>query len=654
MASREAFFERLTGALIIPITLVPVAALLVALGSQLQVEPVRAAGLALATFWLPLFFAMSIALSFGGDGMAAITAATCYLVTMAVAESVAGDPRFNVGVLGGVLVGVVITPLYLRVRTVRLPDYLALFDGPRLGPAVAALAGLVLGTVFGLIWAPFEQGVTQLGNWVAEAGGLGVFVYGALLRLLVPTGLHHLLIQLVDTQLGLFVDPATGKAVAGELLRFLAGDPTAGRIHAGHFMLCFTVPAAALAMAHEAPSARRSQIRSLMWTGALSAALLGVTEPIEFAFLFAAPLLFGLHALLQGAAAWVIHALGVRHGGYALPMYLINYHLSERGWLILPVGLAFGAVYYVLFRLAIRIWRPPTFGALEAERAAAPAGSVPSQAAEQSSGGQAAQAPSSLAAEVLGALGGAGNLTAVTACMTRLRVQVRDEAQVDEAALLAAGAAGVVRRGGGAVQVVVGARAGALAEQVLLLMNGAGQQGEAEPSSGANGAAAAPARPAAAPQSGAVTLLSPLTGQVVPLAEVEDEVFAQRLIGDGVAVRAEAGEIRAPIAATVAQIFPGGHAMGLETADGLELLIHVGIGTVALAGEGFTLAVQEGAHVEAGALLGQVDLAVLARRGISAVSPILVTNLPERGKVEVLAVGSIRAGEPLLRITSQP
>lgn len=613
MVDRKAFFQRLAGALIIPIVIIPVAAILVAGGEIGGVMPLKAAGLALVKFWLPLFFAMAITTSFGGgEGMAAITAAVAYLVAQAAAEAVAGDPELNTGVLGGILVGIVATALYNRVKRARLPEYLALFDGPRLGPPVAAVAGFGLGILFGLVWPFFEQGIVRLGEWVVTAGGIGAFVFGGVLRLLIPTGLHHILTQLVDTQLGLFADPATGKAITGEYLRFLAGDPTAGRLQAAHFIICFTVPAAGLAIAHEALPAQKQRVKGMMWTGALTAIVLGVTEPIEFAFLFASPLLFGLHALLQGAAAWVIYELGVRHAGYAMSMYVINFHLSERAWLILPVGIAFGLVYYLLFRAVIRLTRPKVLG--QVEEAEAPIAST------------GAEGHGDEAAAYVGALGGARNLITVEACMTRLRLRLVDPTQVDEAALRALGAADLVKPGGDGVQVVVGVRASDLAARIAAML----RHGQERRS---------------------LTLLSPVSGTVLPLDEVPDEVFSQRLAGDGAAVYARDGTLVAPAAGSVRHIFPGGHALGFELDGGVHLLVHVGIGTVELNGEGFTLTVAEGDRVEAGGSLGRFSPEVLYRHGKSAVTSVLLTNASEFSEIAVLATGEIRAGQPLLRVS---
>ncbi|HYF80747.1 MAG TPA: glucose PTS transporter subunit IIA, partial [Symbiobacteriaceae bacterium] len=506
-----------------------------------------------------------------------------------------------------------------------LPEYLALFSGKRLGPMAGALAGLALGYLFGAAWPPIQRGIVALGEWMYVSGGAGVFAYGATLRVLIPTGLHHILMQLVDYQIGGWVDPATGKLVAGEYVRFLAGDPAAGRILSGFFLtLGFGPLGAALAITHEAKPSQRRRVGGLMTTASLTAMLLGVTEPVEFAFIFASPLLFGLHILLAGLGSLVAWALDIHLGGYALPMILINWHRQQNGWLILPLGLAFTALYYFTFRAVIRWRRPPILGQMEEVATAGAAAGAPEATGE--------------GAALLAALGGAGNLVTLDACMTRLRLVVRDPAAVDDARLKALGAAAVLRPGAGEVQVVMGARAGELATRVQAAM-----AGEAP-------APVAPAPVAPAPEAPVTTLLSPLSGQVIPLDQVPDPVFAGRLAGDGVALLPTGGELLSPAAGRIMLVFPGGHALGLATPEGLELLIHIGIDTVALQGQGFHIAVKEGDQIEAGTPLGRFDPALITAAGKSLISPVLITNMDAVTELAVIADGTVQAGAPLVRV----
>lgn len=620
MRSREAFFQRVSASLIVPITFLPLAAILLAVGAQGGIGPVEAAGLALIRSWLPLFYGIGVAIGFANaEAMGALSVATGFLVMVSVAEAVSGDPKLSVGVLGGLVAGALCTWIYNRVKRVELPEYLGLFSGKRMGPMACSVAGIGLGYLFGLFWPPLQAGIIGLGEWIYSAGGLGAFVYGSVLRLLIPTGLHHILMQVVDTQMGGWVDPATGKLVAGEYLRFLAGDPAAGRITSGFFVsLGFGPAGAAMAITQEARPEQRRRVAGLMTTGALTAGLLGVTEPIEFAFIFASPVLFGVHVLLSGLASFLGWALDIHHAGYALPMMLINGHRSANGLLLIPFGLAYTALYYFSFRAVIRWLRPPILG----------------QTADAQP-----EAPAKHAGDPLvAALGGAANLTGVDACMTRLRLTVHDVTRVDEAALKRLGAAGVLFPGGGAVQVVVGARAGALAQTLTEAMGRAGAPAES----------GAPASRPAPPTDSGITVVSPLTGRVVPLAEVPDPVFAGGMAGEGVAVEPTDGRLRAPVSGTVALVFPGGHALGIVTPEGLELLVHVGIDTVALQGEGFRIDVAAGDMVNAGQVIGQVDLEVVSGRGKSLITPVLVTNPDALSGWEVVTRAAVQAGNPLL------
>jgi len=466
--TRAAFFQQVSASLIVPLTFLPLAAILLALGTQLGIGPLEAAGLTLIRTWLPLFYGMGIAIGFtDGDGMATLTVAVGYLTMVTVAEQVAGDPLLNVGVLGGIVAGALMTWLYIRVRHVALPEYMAFFSGKRMGPLVGSLSGVGLGVVFGLFWPTFYHWIVTLGDWIYAAGGAGAFVYGGVLRLLIPTGLHHILMQLVDTQLGGWTDPNTGAMVAGEYIRFLHGDPSAGRLLSGFFLtLGFGPLGAALAITHEARPEQRRKVAGMMTTGALTAMVLGITEPVEFAYIFASPLLLGLHVVLSGLASLLGYILDIHLGGYALPMILINWHRQQNGWLLLPLGLIWTLLYYVSFRLVIRWKRPLILGQAVEESAAdaGPQADGPPAEPVQPGGtphdtAEPHQAGDSRARKILTALGGPENLVSLTACMTRLRLEVHDPEAVDEPALRQQGALGVVKSGAG-VQVVIGAGVG--------------------------------------------------------------------------------------------------------------------------------------------------------------------------------------------------
>ncbi|MEW8977112.1 MAG: PTS transporter subunit EIIC [Symbiobacterium sp.] len=478
MRTRAAFFQRVSASLMIPLTFLPFPAVLVALGTVLGLGPLEQAGLELLRDWVPLFFAMGIAVGFTqGDGMAVLSAAAGYLTMIAVAVGVAGDPALNVGALGGIAAGALCTWLYGRASRVRLPEFLALFSGKRMGPIAAALAGVGLGYFFGLIWPAFYAAIYGLGQWIYAAGGTGAFVYGGILRLLIPTGLHHILMQLVDYQLGAWTDPTTGQVVVGEYLRFLSGDPAAGRLLSGFFLtLGFGPLGAALAIAHEARPEQRRRVSGMMLSGALTAMVVGITEPVEFAFIFASPLLLALHVLLSAVASFLGYALDIHLGGYALPMMLINWHRQQNGWLLLPLGVLWTLLYYVTFRLIIRWRRPPILG----QSGEAGEGGDGAVAGAPGAGSDPLQAQ---AAGILAALGGPSNIRSLTACMTRLRLELNTPDAVDAARLRELGATGVVRTGD-AVQVVMGPRAGDIAraiEEEVARTAGGGGRGNPSP-----------------------------------------------------------------------------------------------------------------------------------------------------------------------------
>lgn len=641
MRSGHSFFQRVAASLIIPITLLPLAAVLLAIGSQLGIGPVEAAGLAIIRSWLPLFYGIGISIGFtDSDAMGALSVAAGFVVMVATAEAVSGDPTINLGVLGGIVAGAVATWIFNRVKRLELPEYLALFSGKRMGPIAAAVAGLGLGYLFGLFWPPIQTGIVSIGEWMYGAGGLGVFVYGAALRLLIPTGLHHILMQFVDVQLGGWVDPATGRLVAGEYLRFLAGDPSAGRILSGFFLtLGFGPLGAAMAITREARPEQRRKVAGLMTTGALTAMVLGVTEPVEFAFIFASPALFGLHVVLSGLASFLGWALGIHLGGYALPMAFINSALpaARNGLLLIPLGLLWTALYYYMFRAVIRWLRPPILG------------QVPEEVTEL----QSANGPADGEAEqFLEALGGQGNLVALDACMTRLRVCVRDPGGVDVKALQRLGAATVLGSGTD-WQVVVGARAGEVAGRMRAVAGQALLPVVAESTVPAvtSAGAAALDRGRALPE---VSLVAPLAGRVIPLTAVPDPVFASGVVGEGLAIEPSDGHLFAPVSGTVMHIFPGGHAIGFVTPEGLEILLHVGLETVALRGEGFALSIAEGDQVRAGDPIGECDLERIAARGKSLVTPLLVTNRERIESFRPLSEGRVEVGALLMGIRLRP
>jgi PTS system N-acetylglucosamine-specific IIC component len=578
--------QRLSAALMVPIVILPIAALFLALGMQLQIVPVIAAGSAIMLEYLPLLFAVGVSIGFTRyDGMAGFAGVVGYIVMTGALTAV--NVELDMGVLGGIVSGAVTAWLYFRYHDIRLPEYLGLFSGKRFVPMVSAVANLVLGTLLGYVWLPVQQAIFAFGTWIMGSGAVGLFFYGATNRLLIPTGLHHIIQNLILYTFGVYTDPATGVIYQGEVQRFFANDPTAGNFSAGFFIvMMFSIPAICLAMAHEARPAQRKRTTGILVTAALTSLLTGITEPAEFTFMFAAPLLYGVHAVLTGTATLLSHVLGIRHYGFALPMYIINWRFSENAWLIMPLGVGYAALYYFGTRFAIRRFNLPTLGRTEEEKETSLAGGVSGE-------------------RLLAALGGSANIRAVDSCLTRLRLSVVDMHKVDTKELERLGAAGLSRVGADYLQVIMGTESQAYAEELRRLI-GFVRETHSE------------------------TLLSPITGQVISLAEVPDDAFARGLLGPGVGIVPDRDmpTVVAPCAGSIEKVFPGGHALVIRSADGSRILLHIGLNTVHLKGEGFAMLNEVGASVRPGEPLVKVDWALLARKNVNMTT---VVTLMEQG-----------------------
>ena len=456
----------------LPIAVLPVAGLLLRLGQPdlLNIKWIAQAGDAIFTN-LPLIFAIGVAVGFAKEnhGAAGLAGGIGYLVLTAVLKSI--NDKLDMGVLAGILVGIVAGYLYNRFKDIKLPEYLAFFGGKRFVPIITGLVCLVLGLVCGFIWPTVQTGIDWVGHALTGAGLLGLFIYGVLNRILLVTGLHHILNSLVWFVFGSYTG-ADGKVVTGDLHRFFAGDPTAGSFMTGFFpIMMFGLPAACLAMYRAARPENRKLVGGMLLSMALTAFLTGVTEPVEFTFMFLAPILYVIHAVLTGISMALMSFLHVRLGftfSAGLFDYIISYRLGTNGWVLLPVGLVYFLIYYFLFSFAIRKFNLATPGRAEM--------SLEPSAEEVPVGGAAGagEAPAALAGAVgfVRALGGNRNLTLVDACTTRLRLEVVDDSLVNEAALRALGARGIVRPSRNALQVVIGPQAEIVAGEIREAMAG--------------------------------------------------------------------------------------------------------------------------------------------------------------------------------------
>src|SRR6186713_1265662 len=462
-------------ALMLPIAVLPVAALLLRMGQPdlLNLPAIAAAGDAIFSN-LGLLFALGVAVGLAREnhGAAGLAGVVGYLVATQgakvlidvppevtanipeqfkalVAEAFRAKELSKLSVPVGLLSGLIAGWAYNRFSEIRLPSYLAFFGGRRFVPIVSGFAGLAVAFVFGFGWQTLERGMDAVSQAVLGSGEYGLFAYGVLNRVLIVTGLHHIINNIAWLLLGDF------HGVTGDLKRFFAGDPTAGAFMSGFFpVMMFGLPGACLAMYRTATPARRAAAGGLLFSMALTSFLTGVTEPIEFAFMFLAPVLFAIHAVLTGIAMVLMHVLGVHLGfGFSAGLfdYVLNFGLSTRPLLLIPIGIAYFGLYYFLFRYVIVRFDLKTLGR-EAE------GPVAAQA------GSGKDSVSGLA--WIRALGGSSNLRTVEACTTRLRLVLTDMNRIDEPALSALGSRGVLRLADGAVQVVVGPIADQLASEI--------------------------------------------------------------------------------------------------------------------------------------------------------------------------------------------
>jgi PTS system N-acetylglucosamine-specific IIC component len=470
--------QRVGGALMLPIAVLPVAALLLRFGQPdlLNLPILGAAGQAIFDN-LGLLFAVGVAVGLAREnhGAAALAAVVAYLVTTQGAQVFITPPAALAALTGqahdlaveafkqnelktltvpaGILCGLLGGALYNRFHRINLPAYLAFFGGRRFVPILSGVAALILAAAFGLEWQRLELGMDALSRAVLAAGPWGLFGYGVLNRILIVTGLHHVINSIAWFVVGNY------HGHTGDLNRFFAGDPTAGKFMAGFFpVMMFGLPAACLAMYHTALPDRRHVVAGLLVSIALTSFLTGVTEPVEFSFMFLAPALYAVHALLTGLAFVIANALGVRLGfGFSAGLfdYVLNYKFAAHPLLLLPIGAAYFGLYYGVFRFAIVRFDLKTPGREQAESVAS------ATAIAASAGG-----PADRARSFITALGGAGNLESVTACTTRLRLIVGTQATVDVAALKQLGALGVVKPSATALQVVVGPTADQLASEI--------------------------------------------------------------------------------------------------------------------------------------------------------------------------------------------
>ncbi|HIE9044157.1 TPA: PTS N-acetyl glucosamine transporter subunit IIABC [Klebsiella variicola subsp. variicola] len=643
------FFQRLGRALQLPIAVLPVAALLLRFGQPdlLNVPFIAQAGGAIFDN-LALIFAIGVASSWSKDnaGSAALAGAVGYFVMTKAMVTI--NPEINMGVLAGIITGLVAGAVYNRWAGIKLPDFLSFFGGKRFVPIATGFFCLILAAIFGYVWPPVQHAIHSGGEWIVSAGALGSGIFGFINRLLIPTGLHQVLNTIAWFQIGEFTN-AAGAVFHGDINRFYAGDGTAGMFMSGFFpIMMFGLPGAALAMYLAAPKARRPMVGGMLLSVAITAFLTGVTEPLEFLFMFLAPLLYLLHAVLTGISLFIATALGI-HAGFSFSAGAIDYVLmyslpaaSKNVWMLLVMGVVFFFVYFLLFSAVIRMFNLKTPG--REDKAA--------DVVTEEANSNTEEGLTQLATSYIAAVGGTDNLKAIDACITRLRLTVGDSAKVNDAACKRLGASGVVKLNKQTIQVIVGAKAESIGDEMKKVVT----RGPVAAAAAAPAGNVATAAPAAKPQAVAnaktvESLVSPITGDVVALKQVPDEAFASKAVGDGIAVKPTSNIVVAPAAGTVVKIFNTNHAFCLETNNGAEIVVHMGIDTVALEGKGFKRLVEEGTEVKAGEPILEMDLDFLNANARSMISPVVCSNSDDYSALVILASGKVVAGQtPLYEI----
>jgi PTS system glucose-specific IIC component len=475
------WLQKIGKSLMLPVSVLPAAGILLGVGSAkfswlpASVSNVMAQAGGAVFSNLPLIFSVGVALGLtGNDGVAALAAVVGFAVMIATMgvmaplvgyepKPIMGIPSIETGVFGGILIGAVAAVLFNRFFRVKLPPYLGFFAGKRSVPILTALAAVFVGIVLSVVWPPIGRQIDVFSHWAASSNPATAFaIYGVVERALIPFGLHHIWNVPFFFQVGQYLDPATGKILTGEIPRFAAGDPTAGYLAGGYLFKMWGLPAAALAMWRTARPENRAKVGGIMISAALTSFLTGITEPIEFAFLFVAPVLYAMHALLAGAAYFVCVELGIRHGttfSHGLIDFIVLYSNSTRGWWLLWLGPLWAGMYFVLFRTVIVKADLPTPGrekedptAVAVDGAARDAGALPEPA-----GAMAAATADGMTPRLVAAFGGADNIRSLDACITRLRVDLHDPSRASQDALRGLGAAGVVQVGTN-MQAIFGTR----------------------------------------------------------------------------------------------------------------------------------------------------------------------------------------------------
>lgn len=631
--------QRLGKSLMLPIAVLPAAGLLNRLGASdvLKIPFINAGGNAIFTY-LALLFAMGIAigLSKDGNGAAAVSGAIVYFILNFGVIGI--DKNISMGVFAGFIAGLCTPILYNRFCD-KMNDN-PYFNGRHIAILLNAVAAIILVLIFGVIWPFVQDGLNSINGWIVSSGAVGAAVFGFANRMLIPTGLHHVLNTYLWFGFG------TYHGVTGDINRFFAGDPTAGTYQVGFFpIMMFGLPGAALAMVLTAKKEKRKETFGMMLSVALTAFLTGITEPIEFSFMFLAYPLYIVHAVLTGLSGLITNLLGIKLGfsfSAGAIDFALNYTHGTRAWELIPIGIAFFFIYFGIFYWAIKKFDIKTPGREDDDGLAyAGAGFFTDQAAPAINPVETEEKDKyrMMAEKYFDALGGNENLERIDYCTTRLRLTVKDTGRVDETSIKRAGARGVVKIDKQNVQIIVGTDVEFVADHL---------KGIASPQTASTVTKTGPT-PEQGTISGSEPIYAPVSGEMVPLKNVPDPVFSQGMMGEGVAIKPVDGIFVAPVAGEIVQLGETKHAYGIRTPLGEEILVHIGLDTVALKGEGFTAHVKSGDRVSAGQTIITADLSLIREKAKSDITSIVVTNSMENKFIfDWSDPGKVEAGKTIL------
>lgn len=701
--------QRVGRSFMLPIAILPVAGLLLGLGSSFTNETmletynltkIMGQGTVLNAIFqvmsdagnivfanLPIIFAMGVAIGMAKKEkeVAALAAAIAFFIMHAsisamisinggaenmlegATTSVCGITSLQMGVFGGIIVGLGVAALHNKFYKIELPQVLSFFGGTRFVPIICALVYTFVGILMFFVWPVIQQGIYAVGNVVLNSGYAGTWVYGFMERILIPFGLHHVFyLPFWQTGVGGTMEVA-GQMVEGAQNIFFAqlADPSvkhfavsATRFMSGKFpLMIFGLPGAALAMYKTAKDDKKKEVGGLLLSAALTSMLTGITEPLEFTFLFVAPILYGIHCVFAGLAYMLMHicnvGVGMTFSGGLIDMTLfgIMQGNAKTNWIwIVIVGVAYFVVYYFLFSLLIRKMDLKTPGRGEEDEEVKLYRRSDVEAKKNGEhGGASVDDP--VSQDICNGLGGKKNISDVDCCATRLRCTVFKPELVNDTLLKSTGASGVVHKGNG-VQIIYGPK-------VTVIKSNLEDYLETAPNEEYHASAAEKIHEEEASGDGTqktqkviktVMIASPITGVAAPLSDTPDEVFSNKMLGDGAAVTPVDNIVRAPEDGEVAFVFDTKHAIGFMTESGISLLIHVGIDTVKLDGKGFEVFVENGQKVKKGEPMMKLDLDYLKANAPSVMSPVICSEMEENQKVRLIKTGDIQAGDTLFAV----